>query len=505
MLFRKFIVSFFVCFSLFIILPAQSAPVFTSPLMVNEMANSNVDTDGSRTIAVFDENVYAIWIDWDNNNIQFAKSNDRGQTFTNPVYPSSIIDTTKAQLFPAISVDEYGTIFILWTMISDTFTVNSGMYLTRSTDGGESFEEARNVVTMPSVYCSMATYEDNVYLFYPSMDNYPFGEYYFQRSTDNGDNFSDPIQVTDVACADSLKFDSMTDMIVDKDGIIHMVWNDARRSEGNSDIYYCNSTDGGQSFSTNIPVNDLNSSIANIEHWDPSIAVMQNGDIYVTWRYHIDFQNNQDWDYRNQMAVKYHDSDSFTNHSSINASALHSCGPAIAINKYDQMYIIFSARDTKQFCYSLYPGDENFTMQEIGKDNSSHGATSYPSIVIDNENKACILWTDNTDIYFSRGGYDNPIKIDDSMISAETFALYQNYPNPFNPRTTISYEIKTDAFVELSVFNINGNWIETLVRGEQNPGSYSVDFNHPELPSGLYYYQLKSGEDVITKKMMLLK
>lgn len=388
-----------VFFSLIVLSLAQS-PTFTIPVLVNDPANKNIDTDGSKTIAVFNENVYTVWIDWDDYNICFSKSDDRGETFSNAKHPSSIIDTTKAQLFPAITVDKYGTIFIIWTIIGEEFITNSGIFMTRSTDGGESFEKARNVVSMPSVYCSIATYEDNVYLFYPSSDNYPFGEYFFQRSIDNGDNFSDPVQVTDEACQDSLKFDSMTDMLVDKDGVIHLVWNDARRAEGNSDIYYCKSTDEGQSFSTNIPVNNLTYANANILHWDPSIGVKQNGDVYVVWRYHSDFRNAENWDYENLIAIKYHDADAFTNQYQFNAGFLHCSSPSIAINQYDQMYIFFSARETSLFCYSQNSANDNFISQIIG---DGHNATSYASVVIDNENKACVFWTS-----FYNGNSENP-------------------------------------------------------------------------------------------------
>lgn len=94
-----------------------------------------------------------------------------------------------------------------------------------------------------------------------------------------------------------------------------------------------------------------------------------------------------------------------------------------------------------------------------------------------------------------------------------TFSLYQNYPNPFNPSTKIKYSIpsvtlrqaKSDIHVSLKVYDILGNEIATLVNEEKPAGTYEVTWYAEGLPSGVYFYQLKAGEFVSTKKMLLLK
>jgi len=87
----------------------------------------------------------------------------------------------------------------------------------------------------------------------------------------------------------------------------------------------------------------------------------------------------------------------------------------------------------------------------------------------------------------------------------ETYFLFQNYPNPFNPSTTISFSIPTSEFVTLKVFNLLGREVTTLVNEEKPNGIYNVQFDGSSLASGVYYYQLKSGEFVSTKKLLLLK
>jgi hypothetical protein len=92
------------------------------------------------------------------------------------------------------------------------------------------------------------------------------------------------------------------------------------------------------------------------------------------------------------------------------------------------------------------------------------------------------------------------------------FNLEQNYPNPFNPKTRIEFRISDFGFVSLKVYDILGNNVATLVNNYLSEGKYNVDFNASELPSGIYFYQLKTtpvsgqaGNYLETKKMVLIK
>ncbi len=85
------------------------------------------------------------------------------------------------------------------------------------------------------------------------------------------------------------------------------------------------------------------------------------------------------------------------------------------------------------------------------------------------------------------------------------FQLNQNYPNPFNPTTVINFEVPTQTRVTLKVFNILGSEVATLVNSVKAPGSYNVIFDGSHLASGVYIYQLKAGEYIATRKLVLLK
>ena len=101
--------------------------------------------------------------------------------------------------------------------------------------------------------------------------------------------------------------------------------------------------------------------------------------------------------------------------------------------------------------------------------------------------------------------YDTVNTINDEINS---FALFQNFPNPFNSSTTIRYQIQQARFVSLKVYDVLGKEAATLVNEEKPAGEYSVTFSAKggsNLSSGVYFYQLKSGNFVETKKLILMK
>ena len=87
----------------------------------------------------------------------------------------------------------------------------------------------------------------------------------------------------------------------------------------------------------------------------------------------------------------------------------------------------------------------------------------------------------------------------------ERYLLQQNYPNPFNPTTKIRYELPVNGNVKLTVYDISGREVNSLINGYQNAGVYSLEFNGSGLSSGVYFYKLETQEFTQTKKMILVK
>ncbi|MDZ4712755.1 MAG: T9SS type A sorting domain-containing protein [bacterium] len=92
-----------------------------------------------------------------------------------------------------------------------------------------------------------------------------------------------------------------------------------------------------------------------------------------------------------------------------------------------------------------------------------------------------------------------------SNIIPEKFELQQNYPNPFNPVTNLKFGITNPEFVTLKVYNTLGMEVEVLVNENLTPGKYEVRFDGSNFASGIYFYRIKAGEFVDTKRMMLIK
>ncbi len=103
------------------------------------------------------------------------------------------------------------------------------------------------------------------------------------------------------------------------------------------------------------------------------------------------------------------------------------------------------------------------------------------------------------------GKHEYSQEVEVSWSPFTTYKLEQNYPNPFNPTTTIGFGILEKGNVRLSILDILGEEIKILLNEEKEAGYHSIDFNAIDLPSGVYFYQLRAGEFVETRKMILLR
>ena len=97
------------------------------------------------------------------------------------------------------------------------------------------------------------------------------------------------------------------------------------------------------------------------------------------------------------------------------------------------------------------------------------------------------------------------LSVDEEVIAPKTFTLEQNYPNPFNPTTTIQFSLNTASPVKLTVFDILGQEVATLVNEYKSVGSHKVQWRANTMPSGVYYYRLEADGFSKTHKMVLMK
>jgi flagellar hook assembly protein FlgD len=102
------------------------------------------------------------------------------------------------------------------------------------------------------------------------------------------------------------------------------------------------------------------------------------------------------------------------------------------------------------------------------------------------------------------------VSIDELGITPHAFALHQNYPNPFNPETTIQIDLAKKSDVSVSIYNLMGHRVATLLKGTLDQGIYNIKWNGLSdngisLPSGMYFYEMKSPEYHSVKKLVLVK
>jgi hypothetical protein len=120
-----------------------------------------------------------------------------------------------------------------------------------------------------------------------------------------------------------------------------------------------------------------------------------------------------------------------------------------------------------------------------------------------------LVTSDNTELTVQIGvGVE--VAIDESGLTPFEFALHQNYPNPFNPETNIQFDVAENSDVNVSIFNIMGQKVATLVNGNMDAGIYHIKWNGLSdkgisLPSGMYFYKMKSSEYQSVKKLVLVK
>jgi hypothetical protein len=142
-------------------------------------------------------------------------------------------------------------------------------------------------------------------------------------------------------------------------------------------------------------------------------------------------------------------------------------------------------------------GGENWLRFDNGLPNTGH----VTSIVIDTLNDRIYLGR-TKGIYI----YDVPTAIkDETIIYSDRFLLNQNYPNPFNSITKIRYYVAKNDLVILKVYDVLGREVAVLVDEEKKPGTYEIEFNANNLSSGIYFYQISSGNFPQTRSMILLK
>jgi hypothetical protein len=346
-----------------------------------------------------------------------------------------------------------------------------------------------------AVDTSGGPYQGNVYLLcsvQPYSGSDPL-DVMFARSTNGGVNWSTPVRVNDDVSTSAYQW--FGTMSVAPTGRIDVVWLDTRDHPGTytSALYYSNSTDGGLTWSQNERLS---------EYFDPHVGwpnQQKMGDYF-----HMVSDSNGArlaWagTFNGEQDVYY----SYITTDVIPVELL-SFSSSVASNIVTLNWSTATELNNKGFEIERSTDKTNWSMIGFkeGKGTTSETVQySYSDILLNNT--ASRLYYRLKQIDFNGSfEYSHILGVDTAPL---VFSLSQNYPNPFNPATVISYQLPVNSFVTLKIYDVLGNEITTLVNEEKPAGMFKLTWNATDIPSGVYFYQLKAGSYIDTRKMILLR
>ncbi|MCH7826675.1 MAG: T9SS type A sorting domain-containing protein [Bacteroidetes bacterium] len=172
---------------------------------------------------------------------------------------------------------------------------------------------------------------------------------------------------------------------------------------------------------------------------------------------------------------------------------------AVIVDNYNQKWV---AADSGIYKLSGNIWTE-YKYRDLGLIRGYPGSRAY-DIAIDKNNNVWFA-TNWGMVQFNPNGIVTDVEDENVVNIPKEFKLSQNYPNPFNPKTSIKYQLSALSFVSLKVFDVLGREVAILVNEEKPAGTHTINFNAKGLSSGVYFYRLKAGSFVQTKKLILMK
>lgn len=319
-------------------------------------------------------------------------------------------------------------------------------------------------------------------------------EIYYKRSTDGGISWGAETRLTNNLAA------SMSASVAVSGSQVHVVWRDSR-DHSNGEIYYKRSTNGGISWGADMRLTIINPS-GGATTQAPTIAV-------AGTRVHVVWMDKRDG--AEQIYYK-HSTDGGVNwiaDTRLTFSGYGKYNPSIAVSDF-QVHVVWddASAGNHEIYYKRSP-DGGYNWIDSTRLTNYTGTSGDAHIAISGT-QLHVIWSDNRDnnqeIYYKRSPNGNSIGI--QSISTEnppSFSLSQNYPNPFNPVTKIRFDVPRSENVMIVVYDILGKEITTLVNQHLQPGTYETDWDASIYSSGIYYYKIVSGDFTRTKKMVLIK
>jgi len=481
--FQKFLSLVIFTLIFFVIIPpivdAQwSFPVKLSPNATKAQLNENMGP----CLAVSGDTLHVIWFDYRSKGtaIYYTRSIDTGLTWSVPV---ALTDTIGDADFPSIAVSNGSNVHVAWR---DNRFGHYASFYKRSTNGGNSWEADfcldSNTVFWPGIaaYGSMVVVSLNK-LANP-LDN-TNTEVYFMHSLDNGTIWGSEQRISNAPLR------SEDPAIAIEGTYIHLVWNDNRTDTMST--FYSHSLDTGtiftadtelidggvETYSTMVCLNgshvDVVSGNANPTH-EFNIVLKQSSDYGMTWGQYKQLTNGN-----NSDAYPYLVRDSMN------------------------MHLVYPQLSTHNAWY-LYSSDGGTTWSSpllIGNGGQPYIAYTGQTLHV--------IWPDSGLIYYKRnpsGNIHGTTAISESFLTQPSDAMLSVYPNIIDRTTIIKFSIPISGNVSVSIFDIFGREITSIIQGGQMAhGINSIIFDASQLSPGFYFCRLKAGNSSVIAKMMVVR
>ena len=461
--------------------------------------------------------IYATWTEFDDygssnasdsSRIRFSKSTNQGITWSNSLVISDVSgncidsDNTTEGAVPAVGPN--GEVYVAWAG-------PLGIVFDKSTNGGQTWGNDVFVSNMPGgwdfdvsgIYrcnglpitmcdISNSPYRGNVYVVWSDQRNGATDtDIFMAKSTNGGNTWSAPIKVNDDNTARHQFFVWST--IDLSTGHLWFVFYDRRNTTGSAtDVFVAKSTDGGTTFE-NFKVSESSfTPTSSVFFGDYTNIAAWNGKIYPIW---MRLQGGQlsVWIVKIQdlIPVELNSFAADVKQGKVflsweTATELNNLGFFIERRNIDP-----AETETEWIEIGFKEGRGNSTERNL------YRFEDYP--LYDGTYHYRLRQID----YDGSFEYSNEVEV--NLFSVKSFELSQNYPNPFNPTTTISFQLPEASFITLKVFDALGTEVATIAEGRYPAGVHEVNFDAKKLSSGLYMYRIISGTNELTRKMMVVK
>lgn len=453
--------------------------------LTNNNSQSTRAYNNARTIDSDGEILHTVWSDGRDGNyeVYYKKSTNAGVSWG---ADTRLTNSAGFSFYPAISVSG-NRIMVTWT---DDRNGYYDIYFKKSDDAGNTWSPDIRLTnnTTTSNYPSIDA-SGNIIIIVWQDSRHSNYEIYSKRSTDGGNTWEPDFRLTN-----NSSFSEWPSVTI-SGSIVNVAWEDNR--DGNKEIYSKYSTDGGTSWSGD-------NRLTNNSSPSTSVSASSEGNfVDLTWS----DQRDGNW----EIYYKYSADGGVTYSSDLRLTNATGNSWSPSVHSYDSFIHVCwqDARNGGTEIYYKLSTDGGSTWSEDLRLTNSAAASNLPCINISGS-ALHIVWYDerdgNSEVYYKRNPTGNPIGITPVSTNVPSdYSLEQNYPNPFNPVTVIRFNVKSQALVKITVFDIQGRVVEILANEKLSPGTYEVDFDASHLSSGTYFYRLNAGEFSETKKMILIK